>query len=317
MTYSPETAAAYAQALRDYVSGCGGEAALASAYDLGRQVLSNGTGVLELAELHHRALAAWIAARPAAEREGQTAAAGRFLLEALSPFEMMLRGFRESNAALRSINEQLEAETRRLAHALHDEASQLLAAVYIALDQAVARLPPGQRASFADVRGLLNGVEGQLRRLSHELRPTILDDLGLRPALEYLAEGVAQRYGIAVEVTGALAGGVAGAAPHPNSQRLPDSLETALYRAVQEALNNAAKHAGARHVLIGLRRDPRGVECIVRDDGAGFDPAAASNGHGLGLAGMRERLRGAGGNLIVHSAPGQGTEIRITAELPA
>lgn len=304
---SAETAAAYTRALRDYAIGAGGEAALAGAYELGRQVLSSGSGMLELAELHRRALAALIADSPAAAQQARIAAAGRFLLEALSPFEMMLRGFRESNAALRGINEQLEAETRRLAHALHDEASQLLAAVYITLDQTVARLPASQRPPFAAVRELLNGVELQLRRLSHELRPTILDDLGLRPALEYLAEGVAQRYGLAIEVTGAVAG--------PGGQRLPAGLETALYRAVQEALNNVAKHAAARRVLIDLRLDPHGVECVVRDDGAGFDPAAAASGHGLGLAGMRERLRSAGGDLVIHSAPGQGTELRIAAKL--
>lgn len=306
MAYSAETVAVYSRALRDYATGAGGETALAGAYELGRQVLSNGTGMLELAELHHRALAALMADCPAAGREARMAAAGRFLLEALSPFEMMLRGFRESNTALRGINEQLEAETRRLAHALHDEASQLLAAVYITLDQTVARLPASQRPPFAAVRELLNGVELQLRRLSHELRPTILDDLGLRPALEYLAEGVAQRYGIAVEVTGAAG---------PEGQRLPEGLETALYRAVQEALNNVAKHAGAHRVLIDLRYGLRGIECVVRDDGAGFDPAAAGNGHGLGLAGMRERLRSVGGELVIHSAPGKGTELRIAGKL--
>lgn len=300
VTQAAVTAETYARALRDYAAGPGDEAALAGAYELGRAVLSSGTGVLELTELHHCALAALMADCPAAERARRMAAAARFLLEALSPFEMMLRGFRESNAALHGINEQLEAETRRLAHALHDEAGQLLAAVYIELDATVARLPAAQRSPFARVRELLGGVEEQLRRLSHELRPTILDDLGLQQALAYLAEGITRRYGIEIEVTGSA------------DRRLPSQLETALYRAVQEALNNVAKHAGARRVLIDLRCDSRTIECVVRDDGAGFDCTAVA-GHGLGLAGMRERLHGVNGELVVHSSPGLGTELRISA----
>ncbi|MGH9534232.1 MAG: ATP-binding protein [Terriglobales bacterium] len=303
MPSPPDPAAAYTRALHAYTEG-GGEAALADAYELGRSVLSAGAGVLEIAEIHHRALRALAEDGDAVQRERRMAAAGRFLLEALSPFEMMLRGFRESNVALRGINEQLEAETRRLAHALHDEAGQLLAAVYIALDGAVGRLPAAQRPPFAGVRELLAGVEEQVRRLSHELRPTILDDLGLRPALEFLAEGVAQRYGISIAVTGT------------TGNRLPPALETALYRAVQEALNNVAKHAAASRVLIDLHRNTDKLECTVRDDGAGFDPACSDGRQGLGLAGMRERLHSVGGELVIHSAPGSGTELRISAPLP-
>ncbi len=300
-----ETADAYLRALRAYTEGRGGEAALADAYELGRTVLSAGAGVLEIAEIHHRALLALAEDGDDDQRRRRMAAAGRFLLEALSPFEMMLRGFRESNAALRGINEQLENETRRLAHVLHDEAGQMLAAVYIALDGAVGRLPAAQREPFTTVRALLAGVEGQLRRLSHELRPTILDDMGLRPALEYLAEGIQQRYGIAIAVAGS-------AGP-----RLPPALETALYRAAQEALNNIAKHAGATQVRIELQHSAGAVEMTVRDNGKGFEPSQCHHNHGLGLAGMRERLHGVGGELAIHSAPGEGTELRIHATLSA
>lgn len=300
-----ETAAAYTSALRAYTEGRGGEAALADAYELGRAVLSAGAGVLEIAEIHHRALLALAEDGDEAQRQQRMAAAGRFLLEALSPFEMMLRGFRESNTALRGINEQLEGETRRLAHVLHDEAGQMLAAVYIALDGAVGRLSAAQREPFTAVRSLLSGVEGQLRRLSHELRPTILDDMGLRPALEYLAEGVQQRYGISIVVTGS-------AGP-----RLAPALETALYRAAQEALNNVAKHAGATQARIELQHPAGAVEMTVRDNGKGFDPNQCHRNHGLGLAGMRERLHGVNGELAIHSAPGQGTELRIHARVGA
>jgi signal transduction histidine kinase len=193
-----------------------------------------------------------------------------------------------------------EAEAQRIAHELHDEAGQLLASVHIALDDLAAEAPERSEA-IRRIHGLLDRVEGQLRRLSRELRPTILDDLGLAPAFEWLAQGVAERTGIRVEV----------AAP---IDRLPSTVETALYRIVQEAVTNAVRHAGATRVEVRVWQDGTKVRAAVRDDGRGFDVDAAMarrGDRGLGLIGMRERVEALGGRLIVHSTAGQGTEVSV------
>ena len=193
-----------------------------------------------------------------------------------------------------------EEEARRIAHELHDEAGQLLAAVHIALDELVARVP--ERAdALQRIHALLDRVEGQLRRLSRELRPTILDDLGLGPAVEWLAQGAAERTGVSITV-------------HAPIRRLPSVMETALYRIIQEAVTNAIRHAGARTMEIRIWQDDSVVHAAVRDDGRGFDAEAtmARRGdRGLGLLGMRERVDALGGRFVLRSAPGEGTEIAV------
>lgn len=296
----------YVASLRDYLSGAG-EEALSRAYELGRRALDEGIGVLGLAALHEEAVEAILReGRPAVSRARFFAGSGAFLAESLSPFEMTHRSFQEAVAALRSMNQRLENEARRIAHALHDDASQLLVSVHLALEGATADLPEPARARFDPVRRLLDEVEQHLRRMSHELRPTILDDLGLLPALEFLAQGLAARSGIAIRVHGA-------AIP-----RLLPAVETALYRVVQEALHNAVRHAHAVAIEVRLERGPGAVQLTVRDDGSGFDPAAAQRrrgARGLGLAAMRERVSEAGGQFTVESAMGRGTEIRIIIPL--
>jgi signal transduction histidine kinase len=155
------------------------------------------------------------------------------------------------------------------------------------------------------VHALLDRVEAQLRRLSRELRPTILDDLGLAPALEWLAQGVADRTGLAITVV----------APF---DRLSPGVETAVYRIVQEALTNVVRHARASKVQVEVRRDDSTVRAVIRDDGQGFDVAAtlARRGErGLGLIGMRERVEAMGGKLLIESHPGKGVEISLTIPL--
>src|SRR5439155_9428657 len=106
----------------------------------------------------------------------------RFLAESLSPFEMTHRSFQDAIAALRRLNEMLEEEARRIAHALHDEAGQLLVSVHLAVKEIADGLPPRARDQLMKIRAPLGEVERHLRRLSHELRPTVLDDLGLVPS---------------------------------------------------------------------------------------------------------------------------------------
>ena len=160
--------------------------------------------------------------------------------------------------------------------------------------------------SLEEVRGLLDRIEDDLRRLSHELRPTILDDLGLLPALEFLADGIAKRTGLPIEVGGSTHG------------RLPPVVETALYRIVQEALTNAVRHADAARVRVELQREPQAIRCSIADDGVGFDARtvlAHRGGPGLGLVGIRERLEAVRGSVQINSAPGQGTRLHVAIPL--
>ncbi|MGH9868503.1 MAG: sensor histidine kinase [Candidatus Polarisedimenticolia bacterium] len=292
----------YAGNLREYLEG-GEEAVLKRAYELARAAMEDGVGVLEMAVLHQEAMTRMIlgAATP---NEGAQAikAAEVVLVESLSPFEMTHRAFRESTIALRRLNDRLEDEARRIAHALHAEAGQLLASVHIALDRIASQIPE-TRSPLAEVDDLLIQVSKQLRRLSHELRPTILDDLGLMPALSFLAEGVSTRSSIPVAIEGNL------------EKRLPPAIETAIYRAVQEALNNMNRHAGATRARVHVNQEAGRVICTVQDDGKGFDSAAVLDGkgpRGLGLLGIRERMNALGGTLQISSSPGKGTAMRVT-----
>jgi signal transduction histidine kinase len=215
---------------------------------------------------------------------------------------MTHRAFGEANAALHHMNQTMEEELKRIAHAIHDGAGQVLAAVHLSLDQVQRGLDPEGQARLRGVKKHLDEVYEQLRHLSHELRPTILDDLGLVPAIEFLSEGVARRSGLRVAVQSS------------NGVRLSVPLETVLYRVVQEALNNISKHARAKTVKIRFRISDKMVRCSIVDDGVGFRPAGAKghlSGQGLGLLGMREKLQPLGGALKIESAPGQGTKLFI------
>ncbi len=195
-----------------------------------------------------------------------------------------------------------EEEARRIAHELHDEAGQLLASVHIALDGLLQQTPE-QARTVRDLHGLLDRVEDQLRRLSRELRPTILDDLGLGPALEWLAESVAQRTGLTLTI-------------HASIERLPSAIETALYRVIQEALTNASRHARATTIEVKVWEEDSSIHATVRDDGEGFDVETAlrrRGERGLGLIGMRERVVEAlGGEFTIRSAPRMGTEVLVS-----
>ncbi len=215
---------------------------------------------------------------------------------------------KRAEEALRHVNEALEEEVKRIAHALHDEAGQLLASVHIGLADVARDLPPHAAQRLEDVRGLLDKIEEQLRHLSHELRPTILDDLGLGPALEFLAEGVSRRTGLQIVVEGS------------PGKRLPAPTETALYRIVQEALTNVTKHAQATRVSITFVRSGRLLRCAVRDDGVGFDvPTVLTRrgSRGLGLTSIQERLHAVGGTLDIIATPRGGTQLIISVTVEA
>jgi signal transduction histidine kinase len=145
-------------------------------------------------------------------------------------------------------------------------------------------------------------IELQLRELAHDLRPSILDDLGLVPALRCLTERASRRGGLEIVLACSI------------PERLAPAVETALYRIVQESLTNVAKHAHAGRVEIRLSRDGQQLNVSIRDNGAGFDlneVMGRKGARGLGLAGIRERVESVGGTLSVHSWPGMGTELFI------
>ncbi len=210
---------------------------------------------------------------------------------------------KRAEEALRRLNTAMEDEAKRIAHALHDEASQLLAAVHITVDEMGREIPDPARQHLQKVKSLLDQIEDQLRGLAHELRPTVLDDSGLIPALEFLAGRVSKRSKINITVDG------------PKDMRLPSTIETGIYRIVQEALNNAAKHGSATHVRIRVSCTNGSAHCSVHDNGKGFDPMSVLSGEnkrGLGLLGIRERLTSFGGSLQIRSAPGKGTDLEIS-----
>jgi len=273
------------------------------AYELGRHALADGLGVLDIAAAHYGALQRVVSARARRAVPGAVIeAANEFFAQCLSPFEMSYRGAREGARAWQRLNEALENEAKRIAHALHDEAGQLLASVHFAVADMAGELPPQSRARLQEVKSLLNRIEAELRNLSHELRPIVLDRLGLLPALQFLAESVTERAGIPITVKGGEAG------------RLPPVVEITLYRIVQEALNNVLKHAQASSASIELKVGPQRVSCTIRDNGVGFAVERIQHSDGLGLAGIRERLNALGGSLHFVSRPKRGTALR--AEVP-
>lgn len=296
--------AQYGAALQAYVRD-GGEALLQRAYELGRQALAERHGIVELVAVHHRLLLECWTSLPIDEPMHAVQRSGAFLSEAISAYEMTHRGFDDANAALCRMHEFVEKEAKRIAYALHDGAAQLLAAVHLQLDDLARELPPDARLKVKQTRDVLDQVEEQLRALAHEIRPAVLDDLGLVPALQALGEAFARRAGIRVEVKAGQA------------RRLPAAIETALYRAVQEALNNVRKHARARHVTVLFHDVGDTVYCSIQDDGVGFEPVSvfAQPHSGLGLLGMRERVQAIGGKVEFKAALGRGAGLYIRIPL--
>jgi signal transduction histidine kinase len=202
--------------------------------------------------------------------------------------------------ALRRVVRAQEDERRRLARELHDETGQALTSILLglrgleeledmaALGEAVTALRERVVATLQDVR-----------RLAVELRPAALDDFGLEAALERLTTGFAEQTGMKVELESRL-----------HDDRLPEEVETVLYRTVQEALTNIVKHAEAGRVSIVVAQKGRAVGAVIEDDGRGFDPERDVDG-GIGLIGMRERIALLDGSVTIESAPGKGTTLVV------
>jgi len=189
---------------------------------------------------------------------------------------------------------------------LHDEIGQSLALLQIEISHAQALLaaPHAElRDRLARARSLAQRIVQSIRNISGLLRPALLDDLGLVPALQFQLEDFLRRSGIQCEFT---EDGV--------EDRLPDAVKTCVYRVVQEALHNCEKHSGARKVRVTVRQFQDSLVAEVEDDGCGF-ASTARRSTGLGLLGMRERSANAGGSLNIDSSPGQGTRIALRIPL--
>jgi len=218
------------------------------------------------------------------------------------------------NRAFRRMLERLEAERRRtsstalaaqeeerarVARDLHDEVNQSLTALLLRLEAARAKAPVELAHELAETKALANQAMEELLMLARQLRPTALDDLGLKAALAgHVKElGGRGRINTSFDAIGDFSG-------------LPADVQLVVYRVAQEALSNAAQHSGAEHVQVRLVREGHRVELTVGDDGSGFtfDQAA----RGLGISGMRERALLVGGDMQVESRPDSGTRVRLT-----
>lgn len=234
----------------------------------------------------------------AAEREQVDAVAGLARAEEAD---------RARRRMLKEILRAQEAERARVARDLHDDVGQALTSVLLGLHLLESDLAsPGREADtsqrLTELRELVSDALERARRLAFDLRPTVLDDMGLVPALEHLVTQVADRSGLAVDI----------ATPGLGGRRLPPVIETVAYRVVQEALTNVVRHSRAGSVSVTAAVSEGRLRALVEDDGIGFEPGSG-DGH-LGIEGMVERAGLAGGTLEIISAPGRGTTIRL--ELP-
>jgi PAS domain S-box-containing protein len=204
----------------------------------------------------------------------------------------------------RRLMEVQEAERRNIARELHDEIGQVLTGLKLTLEMGARQPPDRARASLEQALTLVNELMARARRLSLDLRPAMLDDLGLAPAVLWHIEHYTAQTQIKVDLRH---GGLEG-------RRFSPEVETAAYRIVQEALTNVARHANVSEVMVRVWADETTLSIQVEDAGAGFDSEAVhSSSETSGLAGMRERAILLGGQLIIESNVGAGT--RLTAEL--
>jgi len=217
------------------------------------------------------------------------------------------RAVRESASRLQQLSRRLlavqEEERRHLSRELHDQFGQLLATITVQLHAAQRLCDPAARSRLAEAMALLEQAGTQVRSMALELRPTMLDTAGLDATLRWLAASNQEQTGIETHVAG-----------HLNDVSGDQAITC--FRVVQEALTNVVRHARAHQVWIDLSRTESALELTVRDDGVGFDASrtlaqAAGQGH-LGLLGMRERVEILGGSVVVDSAPGRGTRIRVS-----
>jgi signal transduction histidine kinase len=216
-------------------------------------------------------------------------------------YQEILRARQSLGQLSASLVDAQESERRAISRELHDEVGQVLGAVLVDASNLANRIPPEDtigRRYIESIRALTDKSIQSIRNIALLLRPSMLDDLGLIPALEWQAREVSRRSSLKVKVQA------------ENVQdSLPDAIRTCVYRIVQEALHNASRHSGAKSAVVKVRQTAGELELVVQDDGSGFDPKTT---RGLGLLGMEERVKQLGGRLEVTSQPGKGTSLRVT-----
>jgi signal transduction histidine kinase len=323
----------YQTVLQEYLAG-EGEPALQQAYEIGHQAVGVGLGILDVATVHGEALARIVQQTQTPEESARAVKrATSFFVESVSAFEMIERGYREANTALRRVNETLEQRTvelqeanarlraltrhivttqeeerRRVSRELHDEAGQALVALKLSLQAVRDDLPPtggGHRQRLEEAVSLTDRTTEQIRLLAHGLRPPALDSAGLNAALEGLCREFARRTQIRVDFTGI-------------DIPILGPATICLYRFLQEALTNAVRHGHATEIQVRLEQDAEHICLSVQDNGQGFDPSSVLSNQlqpkSIGLVGMRERLESISGWLEIDSKPGQGA--RLIAHVP-
>lgn len=220
--------------------------------------------------------------------------------------DMMLAA-QQRVALLKQVMLAHEDERRRLARELHDGIGQSLTSLLVGLrtlEDAVSADTAIKNVS--ELRRITTHTLEEVRQMARGLRPAVLDDLGLSAALERLVADFAPLHNLAIDLD------MIGL----NSSRLPEALETTLYRIIQEALTNVARHAHARKVRLTVERRDGNVTAIMEDDGKGFDPDAALQGDSFGLTSMQERAALHAGTLTIQSRPGQGSKVIVTIPVP-
>jgi signal transduction histidine kinase len=209
---------------------------------------------------------------------------------------------------LRALSQRLvnaqETERARIARELHDEIGQALTGIKLGLEIALRRAPDQAPGPLADIRASVNELIARVRELSRDLRPAVLDDFGLLPALTSHFDGYSRRTGIRVSFEhGSLDG-----------TRFPPEVETAAYRIIQEALTNVARYAGVNEVSVSVHTGDV-LEVRVEDHGKGFETDGTPPAGSGGLTGMRERAMMLGGEFHLASAPARGTRIQVSLPL--
>jgi len=341
------------------------EVFLQLAYELGRQAVAEGIGLLNLFRIHITA-----AERACSNDSEKLAAAGRFFMEALSPFEATHRGFRETNDKLAELNATLakrnnelgainfalkqeieerkrtenalrqskehyrvlfndarvmqdnlrhlsnrvlhvqEDERKRISRELHDEVGQALTAVNVHLTMA-RKAPETAHRQIGDAQKLLEQTMDSVHRFARELRPAMLDDLGLGAALRSYIKAFSERTRLPVRFDAVSI-----------IEELGSDEKMVLYRVVQEGLTNVARHANATEASVTIRATRVAMRLELTDDGKAFSlepkdgPPVQADQKRLGLLGMQERVRLVNGTLHIDSREGKGTTLRVDLPLP-
>ena len=232
---------------------------------------------------------------------------GKLLTVIVRDITEKVRAQEELSAFAAEAHATLENEKRRVARELHDELAQSLTALKMDAIWVQGNLPAGSDAASSKLREMLAVLDGTVaatRRIAADLRPLLLDDLGLVPAVEWLVQSFIQRSSMACALV------------VDEDMELHEPYATAVFRILQEVLANVAKHARAKHTTVDIERDAGAVMLRVSDDGQGFSLAEPRKPESLGLMGLRERVRLLKGSMDIDTAPGRGTRIAVHIPVP-